>query len=70
MVYDAFSCYFFYICPIDYQGDLIVHFTMIMPFHTSSYNRYTPQHIYQIPQPFSIKITHKYKYISSLLFPP
>jgi hypothetical protein len=32
MVYDGFFCYFFSTCQIDCQGDLIVYFTMFIPF--------------------------------------
>jgi hypothetical protein len=28
MVYDEFCCYFFSTCQVDFQRDLVVHFTM------------------------------------------
>ncbi len=31
MVYDRFCCYVFSICQVDFQGDLVVYFTMFMP---------------------------------------
>ncbi len=31
MVYDEFCCYFLNTCQVDCQGDLVVHFTMLMP---------------------------------------
>jgi hypothetical protein len=31
MVYDGFCCYFLSTCQVDFQGDLIVYFTMLMP---------------------------------------
>jgi len=31
MIYDEFCCYFLYTCQVDCQGDLVVHFTMLMP---------------------------------------
>ncbi len=30
IVYDRFCCYFFSTCQVDYQGDLVVYFTMLM----------------------------------------
>jgi hypothetical protein len=31
MVYDGFCDYFLFICQVDYQGDLVIYFTMLMP---------------------------------------
>ncbi len=31
MVYDGFCCYFLFIYQVDYQGDLVVYFNMLMP---------------------------------------
>jgi len=38
MVYDGFCCYFFYIYQLDYQGDLIVYFTMFVPHQATTTN--------------------------------
>jgi hypothetical protein len=38
MVYDGFCCYFFSTCQLDYQGDLVVYFTMFLPHHATTAN--------------------------------